>query len=113
MYVTYLAGTFRSLRFGPSDAHGKGMALQCNYLTDEGAIEMERNTGTYKVNFEKIKPVVAKLTGEIMMIQAEGGYDKAKALFEHYGLIRPEMQDILNKLNAVPVDIEPRFPLVP
>jgi hypothetical protein len=111
MYATFLASTFRSVRFGLSDAHGKGMALQCNYLSDEGAIEIDKNKGTYKVNFEKIKTAAAKLTGEIMTIQAEGSYDKAKALLDRYGFIRPEMQDVLNKLDDIPVDIEPRFPL--
>ncbi len=111
MYVTYLTGVFRSVRFGTNEAHGKGMAMQFNYLTDQGAFEYDPANQTYKVNFEKIKDAVRKLTSEIMTIQAQGDYAKAKALLGQYGVIRPPMQNILNKLTDVPVDIAPKFPL--
>ena len=111
LYATYLAGIFRTLRFGFSDAHGKGMALQCNYIWDEGGIEYDASSGTFRVNFGKIRAAVTKLTGEIMTIQAEGRYDKAKALLERYVMIRPQMQHTLGKLSGIPVDIRPRFPL--
>lgn len=52
-----------------------------------------------------------KLTGEILTLQAEGSYDKAKALLDKYAVIRPNMQGAFNKLTDVPVDIEPVFPL--
>lgn len=111
MYVSYLASTFRSIRFGLNDAHGKGMALQCNYLTDEGAIAINKTTGTYSVNVEKIKAAVSKLTGNIMTIQAEGNYASAKALLDRYGRIRPAMQKVLKTLGKLPVDIAPIYPL--
>ncbi|MDE3056616.1 MAG: hypothetical protein KGJ59_01480 [Bacteroidota bacterium] len=111
MYVTYLAGVFRSVRFGTNEAHGKGMAMQFNFLTDDGAFEYDPASQTFKVNFEKIKDAVRKLTSEIMTIQAQGDYAKAKALLGQYGVIRPPMQNILNKLTDVPVDIAPKFPL--
>ena len=112
MYVTYLAGTFRSVRFGVNDAHGKGMALQFNYLTDLGAFEYNASAGTFKVNFAKIKDATQRLTGDIMTIQAEGSYEKAKALLDKYGVIRPEMKAVLDKLGNIPTDIAPTFPLV-
>ncbi len=112
MYVTYLAGTFRSVRFGVNEAHGKGMALQFNYLTDLGAFERDASTGTYKVNFAKIKDATQRLTGDIMTIQAEGSYEKAKALLDKYAVIRPEMKAMLDKLGDIPTDIAPTFPLV-
>lgn len=111
MYVTYLAGMFRSVRFGLGRAHGKGMALQCNYLTDMGAVEVNGQTGTFRVNFDKIKDGVESLTREIMTIQAEGNYTKAKELLDTYGVIRPPMQKILDQLTGIPVDIEPDYPL--
>jgi len=113
MYVTFLAGGFRSIRFGLTDAHGRGMALQFNYLMDEGAFVHNDKTGTFKIDFEKIKPAVRKLTGEIMTIQAEGSYEKAKALLDRYVLIRPVMQKTIDKMIHLPVDIEPRFVLKP
>jgi hypothetical protein len=111
LYVTFLASLFRSVRFGIEEAHGKGVALQFNYLSDEGGYIYNPVDGTYSVNFEKIKNAVRKLTGEIMTVQAEGNYDKAKSLLEKYGVIRPEMKAVLDKLTGIPVDIEPSFPL--
>jgi hypothetical protein len=112
MYVTYLAGAFRSVRFGINEAHGKGMALQFNVLLDAGAIEVDRPTGTFRVNVSKIKDASQRLTGDIMTIQAEGSYEKAKALLEKYAVIRPEMKTVLDKLADIPTDIAPSFPLV-
>jgi len=109
VYVTYLAGTFRSLRFGLNDAHGKGMALQFNFLCDEGAFPFDAATGTFSVDLAKIKPAVEKLTHEIMTIQAEGSYEKAKALLDKYCVVRPDMKTVLDKLGKIPVDILPQF----
>ena len=111
MYITYLAGTFRSVRFGINDAHGKGMVLQFNYLMDLGAIQYDAATATFKVNMASMKVAAQKLTGEIMTIQAEGSYEKAKALFEKYVIIRPEMKTVLDKLTTIPTDIAPTYPL--
>ena len=109
MYVTYVAGVFRSVRFGTNDAHGKGMALQFNFLSDEGAISCNPSTGRFTANVENFKKGAKKLTQVIMTIQAEGSYDKAKALFDRYAVIRPEMQRTLDALTGIPVDIEPHF----
>jgi hypothetical protein len=111
MYVTFLASAFRSVRFGINEAHGKGMALQFNYLTDENAFEFDATSGRFSVNFDRIKPAVAKLTTEIMTIQAEGSYEKAKAMLETYGVLRAEMQSVLERMKDVPTDIAPRFTL--
>ncbi|HLL73112.1 MAG TPA: hypothetical protein VK363_16860 [Pyrinomonadaceae bacterium] len=111
MYTTFLASCFRSVRFGITEAHGKGIAVQFNYLTDEGAIKFDERTGTFRIDDARIKPAVAKLTREILTLQAEGSYAKAKALLDRYGVIRPPMQRALASLGDVPVDIEPHFPL--
>jgi hypothetical protein len=111
MYTTYLASSFRSVRFGVTEAHGKGQAIQFNYLTDEGAIKIDEAKGSFSVDFDKVKDAVRKLTNEILTLEAEGSYDKAKAMIDKYGVIRPAMQKALDKLGSVPVDIEPRFPL--
>ena len=111
MYVTYLASSFRSVRFGINAAHGKGMALQFNYLMDEGAIVYDQAAGTFGVDIAAMKGASKKLTSEIMKVQAEGSYEKAKALLDKYSVIRPSMQAVLDKLKDVPTDIEPSFPL--
>ncbi|MGI9105506.1 MAG: hypothetical protein ACR2G4_04570 [Pyrinomonadaceae bacterium] len=59
----------------------------------------------------RIKEAVGKLTREILTLQAEGSYEKAKAMLDRYGIIRPPMKRALDRLGDVPVDIEPHFPL--
>jgi len=108
LYTTFLASAFRSIRFGVNEAHGRGIAVQLNYLLDQGGVTM-RPDGTFAVNPTKIKEAVAGLTREIMTIQAEGDYAKSQALGERLGVIRPPVQKALDKLSAVPVDIEPLF----
>jgi hypothetical protein len=111
LYTTNLASMFRSVRFGITEAHGRGVAMQFNYLTDEGAIRFNEKTGTFSVDEMRIKDAVRKLTTEILTIEAEGAYDKAKTLLEKYAVIRPPMKSAMDKLIGVPVDIEPIFPL--
>ncbi len=111
MYVTFLASAFRSVRFGLNEAHGRGIALQFNYLMDAGAFVYDPSSETFRVDHETIKPAVAKLTGELITLQSEGSYEKAQMLLDAYATIRPEMQRVLEKLRDVPVDIAPRFPI--
>jgi hypothetical protein len=111
LYTTFLASAFRSVRFGIKEAHGRGVALQFNYLTDEGAIKYDPAAKTFSVVPSRIKEAVSKLTRELLTIEAEGSYDKAKAILERYSVLRPEMQGALERLKDVPVDIEPSYPL--
>ncbi|HEY0078688.1 MAG TPA: hypothetical protein VGB73_08580 [Pyrinomonadaceae bacterium] len=111
LYTTFLASAFRSVRFGINEAHGRGIALQFNYLLDEDAIRFDERRGTFSINPRRIKDAVRKLTSEIMTIQAEGSYDKAKAMLDKYAVVRPPMQKALDRMTSVPVDIEPIFPL--
>jgi hypothetical protein len=108
LYTTFLASCFRSIRFGINEAHGKGIAIQLNYLMDQGGFVV-RPDGTFSVDENKIRDGVVGLTRDIMTIQAEGSYEKAKALGDRLGVVRPPVQALLDKLAAVPVDIEPRF----
>jgi peptidase M49-like protein len=108
MYTTFLASAFRSIRFGLTEAHGKGIALQLNTLIDRGGFVVNAD-GTFSVNDGKIKDAVAGLTHDLMTLEAEGNYDGAKALLEKMVVIRPEVQKVLDRLKDVPVDIEPNF----
>jgi hypothetical protein len=111
LYTTYLASMFRSVRFGITEAHGRGVAMQFNYLTDEGAIKFNEARGTFTIDQSRIKESVTKLTRDLLTLEAEGSYDKAKEMLEKFAVIRPPMQQALDKLKDVPVDIEPVFPL--
>jgi hypothetical protein len=108
MYTTFLASSFRSIRFGINEAHGRGQALQLNDLLDRGGFRVNAD-GTFSVDAKKIKEAVAGLTSELMTIQAEGSYEKARAILERLAVIRPETQRVLDRLQDIPVDIEPRF----
>ena len=112
MYTTFLASAFRSIRFGINEAHGRGIAVQLNYLLDAGAFKVMPG-GTFAVDDSKIADAVAALTRDIMTLQAEGDYAKAKGLLDRLGVVRPEVQKVLDRLASVPVDIEPRFTSVP
>ncbi|MBS0614668.1 MAG: hypothetical protein JSS24_15980, partial [Proteobacteria bacterium] len=107
-YVTFLASAFRTLRFGLTEAHAKGMALQLNYLLDAGAVRAQAD-GTFAVDFARIKQAVAGLAREIMTLQATGDYARAKALSEKMMVIRPQVAAALARLEKLPVDIHPRF----
>ena len=108
MYTTFLASAFRSIRFGISEAHGRGIAIQMNYLLDHGAFRVNSD-GTFAVDDAKMADAVTSLTRDIMTLQAEGSYEKAKELMTTLGVVRPQVKTVLDKLLAVPVDIEPRF----
>jgi hypothetical protein len=108
LYTTFLASAFRTLRFGTTDAHGKGMALQFNYLIDKGGFVPNPN-GTYSVDMDKISGAVSDLTGELLTIEATGDYAKAKDMLTRLGVIRPAVQRRLDAMKDIPVDIAPKF----
>ena len=108
MYTTFLASAFRSIRFGVNEAHGRGIAVQLNYFLDAGAFK-PRADGTFTIDGAKMTEAVTSLTKEIMTLQAEGNYAKAKDLIERLGVVRPEVQKVLDRLSNIPVDIEPKF----
>ena len=108
MYTTFLASSFRSIRFGINEAHGRGIAIQLNTFLDRGAFVVNSD-GTFSVDESKIGDAITTLTREIMTLQAEGSYQKAKDLITKLGVVRPEVQKVLDRLTSIPVDIEPKF----
>jgi hypothetical protein len=108
MYTTFLASAFRSIRFGITEAHGRGIAVQLNTLLDKGAFKVNPD-GTFFVDNSKIKAEVASLTRDLMTLQAAGDYAKAKDMLTRLAVVRPPVQRVLDRLNTVPVDIEPLF----
>jgi len=108
LYNTFLASAFRTLRFGIHEAHGRGMALQFNFLTDEGAF-IERPDGAFEVNYAKVRGAVRDLTKRLLTIEAQGDYAAAKSLLDQLGVLRPSVAAALDKLKDIPVDIRPIF----
>jgi len=108
LYNTFLASAFRTLRFGIHEAHGRGMALQFNFLIDRGAF-VERPDGTFEVNYAKVKGATRDLTQRLLTIEAQGDYAAAKSLLDQLGVLRPSVAAALDKLKDIPVDIRPIF----
>ncbi len=106
-YVTYIAGIFRSVRFGASNAHGKANMLQFNYFREAGAFTRDQSTGTYTVNYEPMKAAINSLAALIITYQGDGNYDGVKALLAEKGVIIPELQRDLDRVNekGIPKDI--------
>jgi hypothetical protein len=105
-YTTFMAGIFRSVRFGAASAHGKANMLTFNYFQNEGAFTRNEN-GLYAIDFEKMKVAVEKLAGDILKCQGNGDYEAAKAWMGEMSVIHPELQADLDRVNeaGIPVDI--------
>lgn len=105
-YVTFLAGIFRSCRFGAASAHGKANMVRFYYFEKEGAFTRSAD-GTYTVNFEKMKNAVISSSQQILKIQGDGDYAGAKGLIEKDGYIKEELKKDLERINSagIPVDI--------
>lgn len=108
MHTTYLASAFRSLRFGLHEAHGKGEAVQVNWLLDAGAYRVEKD-GRFSVVPDKIRGAIESLARELLTIEATGDKARAKALLERMAVNRPPTTTVIDRLNKVPVDIAPRY----
>jgi len=106
-YVTFMAGIFRSARFGAASSHGKANMMRFYYFQKEGAFTKDSETGTYKVDFEKMKTAMNKLTKKILIIQGDGDFEQAKAWVKADGKIKEELQKDLDKINeaGIPRDI--------
>ena len=105
-YVTFMAGLFRSIRFGASSAHGKANMVRFNYFKEQGAFTKDAATGTYSVDFEKMTAAMNSLADKIITIQGNGDYEAAKQLTET-GIIKEELQADLNRIEdaGIPIDI--------
>ncbi len=108
LYTTYLASMFRTLRFGLNDAHGKGMAIQFNYLMDKGAFSQQPDQ-TFRLDLAKFKQAVRDLDHDLLTLEAHGDYAGAKKLQDEMGIVRPVLKKALGRLQGIPTDIEPVF----
>lgn len=105
-YTTFMAGIFRSVRFGASSAHGKANMLTFNYFQREGAFT-RNDEGRYAIDFEKMKVAVEKLAGDILVHQGNGSYDEVKKWIDAESITKGDLQSDLDRVNAagIPVDI--------
>lgn len=105
-YVTFMAGIFRSVRFGASSAHGMANMLRFNFFLEKEAFT-RNDDGTYSIDIDKMKDASKELTQRILKLQGDGNYEEAKAWIESDGKITPQLQADLDRVNeeGIPVDI--------
>ena len=107
-YASYVAGNFRTLRFGAAEAHGEAEMMEFNYYVEHGAITRDQS-GKYTIDFEKMPGQIETLAKELLEMEATGDRAKAEAWFKKYDVIPPELQASLDKAKTVPVDVDPLF----
>ncbi|HEY1464995.1 MAG TPA: Zn-dependent hydrolase [Terriglobales bacterium] len=107
-YASYVAGIFRTLRFGTGEAHGKAEMMEFNYLSEQGAITREAS-GKYKVQYDKMPGAIAGVAKELLEIEATGDRAQAEAWFKKYDVMPDELTTALKSASSVPVDIDPVF----
>lgn len=106
-YVTFLAGIFRSVRFGASSAHGQANMVAFNYLLERGAFARDDETGRYRVDHDSMKAAVDALSAKILTLQGDGDAAAARAFLDQYGKVGPKLQADLDRIakQDIPVDI--------
>src|SRR5690606_3505170 len=105
-YTTFMAGIFRSVRFGASSAHGKANMIRFNYFAEQGAF-VRNDDGTYQVDYPKMQTAMASLSELILTLQGDGNYDGVAALVADKGVIKPQLAADLARLADadIPVDV--------
>ena len=109
VYTSHAASLFRCVRFGVTEAHGKGCLMQFNYFVERGALRHDPDTGRFRVDLDVIPGAISDLAGEFLMLQATGDYDGAGEFMERYGQVPEILSAAIDKLESVPVDIRPTY----
>ena len=106
-YVTFIAGIFRSCRFGAASAHGKANMMQFAHFIESGAITRDTDKGYYTIDFEKMKKDNEIIAGEYITLEGDGDYDKASQLIATKGIVSPILQKDLDRIAqaGIPKDI--------
>jgi hypothetical protein len=106
-YVTFMAGIFRSVRFGASSAHGKANMIRFNFFKQAGAFSRDEATGTYRVHVPEFEQAVKDLSSRLLTLQGDGNYEVVDAFVAEMGSVSPQLQADLDRLAsaAIPVDI--------
>jgi hypothetical protein len=106
-YVTFMAGIFRSVRFGASSAHGKANMIRFNYFSAAGAFSRDPESGAYRVNRAAFEAAAESLSRRLLTLQGDGDYDAVDAFVREYGAVGPQLQADLDRLGqaGIPVDI--------
>lgn len=108
-YVTFMTSIFRSVRFGVASSHGKANMIRFYYFQEKGAFTKDKASGTYRIDFDKMQAAMNDLAAEILIIQGNGDYEKAKEMVENMGFIREELQKDLDRISDAGIPRDIRF----
>ncbi len=111
--ASYVAGIFRTIRFGIAEAHSAGEMMQFNYLSEHGAIRRDPAMGLYEIDFDRMPAAMASLAKELLEQEATGDRARAEAWFKKYAVMPPELAALLAISSDIPVDIDPEFDFNP
>ncbi|HEY6249338.1 MAG TPA: hypothetical protein VI685_05225, partial [Candidatus Angelobacter sp.] len=106
-YASYVAGIFRTVRFGVAEAHGRAEMMEFNYLSEQGAITRDSQSGRYAIDLGKMSGAIAALAKELLEIEATGDRKRAEDWFKKYDSMPSELKSALQNIHDVPVDIDP------
>jgi peptidase M49-like protein len=107
VYASYVAGIFRTVRFGVAEAHGRAEMMEFNYLSEQGAITRDAKTGRYAIDYAKMPGAIASLARELLEIEATGDRNRAEQWFTKYDSMPEDLKSALAGAKDVPVDIDP------
>ena len=106
-YASYVAGIFRTVRFGVAEAHGRAEMMEFNYLSEQGAISRDAQSKRYVIDYAKMPGAIATLARELLEIEATGDRNRAEQWFKKYDSMPSELKSALANIKDVPVDIDP------
>jgi hypothetical protein len=108
--AAYVAGLFRAMRFGDTDAHGKGAAMQYRYLRDKGGIVWDSGAKRFRIDPARLDSGIRDLVGDIVRLQGNGDYDGTKAFLAKWAVMDAEARQVTSQMTHIPVDIRPTYP---
>jgi hypothetical protein len=106
-YASFVAGIFRTVRFGVAEAHGRAEMMEFNYLSEQGAITRDAQSKRYVIDYAKMPGAIAALAKELLEIEATGDRNRAEQWFKKYDSMPSELKSALANIKDVPVDIDP------
>ena len=109
-YASYVAGIFRTVRFGIAEAHGRAEIMEFSYLTEQNAIRWEVESGRYAIDYARMPQAIASLARELLQMEATGDRNRVEQWFQKYTVMPPTLEAALRKVADIPVDVDPQFP---
>jgi hypothetical protein len=113
IYASYVAGIFRTVRFGIGEAHGAAEIMEFNYLADQGAIRRDASSDLYEIDFDRMPTALASLAKELLEQEATGDRVRTENWFHKYSVVPPELSALLAKATDIPVEVDPEFSFSP